>query len=293
MSILRPATRRAAVLLLLFCALLWSSAGVITRHVAAAEGLELTFWRSFFCLLTLIPILAWHERGNPLRPVWAMGWPGLASGLMWAVMFTCFMIAIARTSVANVLLVVGLAPFLAALAGWMVLGERIGRSTWLAIALAALGVWWMVRDGISAEGIQGMLIALGVPLASATNLVMLRKLGAQIDLAPAVLVGAALSCLISLPFALPFEASARDLWLLATLGAFQLAIPCWLMVGAANRLAPHEVALIALLEVVLGPLWTWMGAGEALPMATLQGGLVIIAALVGNALVQPRRAGLT
>jgi drug/metabolite transporter (DMT)-like permease len=290
---LRPATRRAAVLLLLFCALLWSSAGVITRHVTDVEGMELTFWRSFFCALTLLPILALHERGNPLRPVLAMGWTGLASGLMWAVMFTCFMIAIARTSVANVLLVVGLAPFLAAVAAWLVLRERIGRTTWVAIALAALGVWWMVREGVSTDGLQGMLIALGVPLASATNLVMLRKMGAKLDLAPAVLVGALLSCAISLPFAWPFNAGAYDLLLLAILGAFQLALPCWLMVGAANRLAPHEVALIALLEVVLGPLWTWLGAGEALPMATLQGGVVIIAALVGNAMLQPRRAVVT
>lgn len=51
--------------------------------------------------------------------------------------------------------------------------------------------------------------------------------------------------------------------------------------------------MIALLEVVLGPLWTWLGAGEALPMATLQGGVVIIAALVGNAMLQPRRAVVT
>ncbi|MEN9761605.1 MAG: hypothetical protein RI906_1431 [Pseudomonadota bacterium] len=266
---------------------------MITRHVTDVEGMELTFWRSFFCALTLLPILALHERGNPLRPVLAMGWTGLASGLMWAVMFTCFMIAIARTSVANVLLVVGLAPFLAAVAAWLVLRERIGRTTWVAIALAALGVWWMVREGVSTDGLQGMLIALGVPLASATNLVMLRKMGAKLDLAPAVLVGALLSCAISLPFAWPFNAGAYDLLLLAILGAFQLALPCWLMVGAANRLAPHEVALIALLEVVLGPLWTWLGAGEALPMATLQGGVVIIAALVGNAMLQPRRAVVT
>jgi hypothetical protein len=44
------------------------------------------------------------------------------------------------------------------------------------------------------------------------------------------------------------------------------------------------VALIALLEVVLGPVWTWLGAGEAIPAATVQGGLVVLAALVGNEL---------
>jgi len=43
------------------------------------------------------------------------------------------------------------------------------------------------------------------------------------------------------------------------------------------------MALIGLLEVVLGPIWAWVGAGEAMPPATMQGGLVVIVALVIDA----------
>lgn len=264
---------------------------MITRHVAAAEGMELTFWRSFFCALTLLPILAWHERGNPLKPVLAMGWTGLASGLMWAVMFTCFMIALTRTSVANTLLVIGLSPLLAALLARVVLGQTINRVTWAAIIAAGAGIWWMVHEALSADGLTGILIALGVPLASAINLVTLRRMHAQLDLAPAVLLGALISCAATLPLAWPLSAGLPDLLILAFLGAFQLALPCWLMVRALAWLAPHEVALIALLEVVLGPLWAWLFAGEATPAATLQGGAIVLLALVINTLAnrQPPR----
>lgn len=282
------AAHRRAALLLAFCALLWSIAGVITRHLEAADGFEITFWRAFFCALSVLAILGWQRRGNPFAPVREMGWPGLFSGAMWGVMFTCFMLALTRTSVANTLLVMSVAPLFAALLGRIVLGTRVSGATALAILMAGAGIWWMVREGVSADGVAGMAIALAVPVASAINIVTLKRLHAHVDLAPAVLVGAVLCCIATAPMAWPFEASIRDLALLALLGAVQLAIPCFLMIRAVRQLAPHEVALIALLEVVLGPIWAWLGAGEAMPAATIQGGLVVLAALAGDTLLARR-----
>lgn len=290
-SLFTPRSTRSAVWLMVICAVLWSSAGALTRQLDTTRGFEISFWRSFFCGLAMLLILGLQERGRPLRPVLRMGWTGLFSGLMWAVMFTCFMVALTRTSVANTVLVIGISPLLAALLGRVVLGEAIARLTWVAIAGAGAGIWWMVREAISAEGLSGMLIALGVPVASAINLVTLRRLHAQLDLAPAVLLGALISCIATLPLAWPFSAGPRDLLIIALLGAFQLALPCWLMVRALAWLAPHEVALIALLEVVLGPLWAWMFVGEATPLATLQGGAIVLAALVINALAGQGRTG--
>ncbi len=280
----RELSHRHAALLLAFCALCWSIAGVFTRYLERAESFEVTFWRSFFCAVAMLAILAWQRRGNPLVAVLAMGWPGLFSGLMWAIMFTCFMIAITRTSVANTLLVLSVAPLLAALLGRVVLGTRVGTMTWMAIVLAGFGIWWMVRDGLAAGGAGGMLIAAAVPVASAINIVTLKRLQANVDLAPAVLIGAVLSCLATLPLSWPFAATANDVAILALLGFVQLAIPCFLMIRAVRSLAPHEVALIALLEVVFGPIWAWLGADEILTIATIQGAIVVLAALVGNAL---------
>jgi drug/metabolite transporter (DMT)-like permease len=284
---------RNAVLLLCFCALLWSTAGVFTRQLERAESFEVTFWRSLFCVLGVGVVLALRNRGNPLRPMIAMGAPGLISGLMWAIMFTCFMVALTRTTVANVLLVSSLSPLLAALLAWLVLRERIRVKTWLAIGVAAFGIWWMVRDGVSAQGIAGMLIALGVPIAAAVNLVTLRKMRARIDLAPAVLLGGLLSCAATLPGAWPLSATYNDLAILAFLGLFQLALPCVLMVRVARYLAPQEIALIALLEIVLGSLLAWAGAGEALSTATLQGGAIVLFALIANELVPDWQASST
>ncbi len=273
------------MLLMAFCALCWSIAGVLTRRLEHVESFDVTFWRSLFCALTMLVLLAWQRRGNPLADIAKMGWPGLLSGAMWGVMFTCFMIALTRTSVANALLVMSVSPLLAAMLGRVVLGTRLGVFDWIATLLAGFGIAWMVRDGIDAEGMIGMAIAFGVPVASSVNIVMIKRLQASVDLAPAVLVGALLSCAFTLALAWPVHASAVDLPILALLGSVQLAIPCFLMVLAVRGLAAHEVALIALLEVVFGPLWAWIGAGEAIPAATLQGGAVVLFALAANAML--------
>jgi drug/metabolite transporter (DMT)-like permease len=201
---------------------------------------------------------------------------------MWAVMFTCFMIALTFTSVANVLVVMAASPLLAALLGMLVLRESVPLRTWLAIGGAGIGLIWMVREGLSGDGLTGMAIAFAVPVAAALNLVLLKKTGARLDLMPSVLLGALICMGITLPLAWPLSASAGDLLILAALGCLQLALPCMLMVRVAHHLAPHEIALLGLLEVVLGPLWAWIGAGEHPGGSTIQGGALVLGALALN-----------
>ena len=283
-----PANHRAhrnALLVLLLCTVLWSTAGVATRQLESANGFEIAFWRSLFCALFVVLVMVVRHRGRWVTQIASTGLPGLLSGMMWAVMFTCFMLGLARTTVANVLVVMAAAPLLAALLGLLVLRERVLPRTWVAIAIAAAGIVWMVRDGLSSEGLSGMAIAFAVPVASAINIVLLKRIGARVDLVPAVLLGALFSCLVTLPLAWPVvQTSAHDLAILAALGVFQLAVPCMLMVRAAQHLAPHEIALLGLLEVVLGPLWAWLGAGEQPSGATLQGGALVLIALALNEL---------
>jgi drug/metabolite transporter (DMT)-like permease len=278
------------------CTLLWSTAGVVTRHLAqdlqSAGRFEITFWRSLFAALFVAGYLFLIRRDG-VSALRAAGAPGLLSGLMWAVMFIFFMLALTLTTVANTLLVLSLSPLLTALLARLVLKSPIGARTWTAIAAATVGMVWMVSGGGSgAPGgthLLGMLVAFAVPLASAINLVTLQKTRAEVDLVPAVFIGGAVSAALMLPLALPFTAAPRDLALLAGLGFFQLGLPCMLMVVAARTLAAPEVALLALLEVVFGALWAWLGAGEVPATATLAGGALVLAALVGNELATLRR----
>ncbi len=291
-------SHRKAVWVMVVAALLWSIAGVVSRHLEAARGFEVTFWRSAFNALALV-ILLGRLRGMAVlvgtlrgggRALWL-------SGLCWSVMFTAFMLALTLTSVANVLVTMAIGPLFTALASRFVLGHRLAARTWGAIALAGLGIAWMYGHEVSTgdpRHLLGTLVALAVPLAAATNWTLLQHLrsrpGAGADMLPAVLIGAVLSALLTLPLALPFSASAHDLGLLALLGVVQLAVPCLMAVSAARVLSAPEIALLGLLEVIFGVLWAWLGAGEAPSLAVLGGGAMVLLALAGNELLALRRS---
>jgi drug/metabolite transporter (DMT)-like permease len=289
----RAGDHRRAVLLMAATALMWSTAGVVTRHLTPqlvdAGRFEVAFWRSLFAALFVGGYLLMARREG-LRPVWASGRAGLVSGLMWATMFSTFMLALTLTSVADTLIVMSLAPLVTALLARDVLRAPVPPRTWVAIGAATLGIVAMFAgasggDAGAAPGRWlGVAIAFAIPLAQAVNLVTLQKTRAHVDLVPAVFIGGAIGAAAMLPLALPLRAGASDLILLAGLGCFQLGLPCMMMVVAARRLSAPEVSLLGLLEVVLGPIWAWLGAGEVPAARTLTGGAIVVAALVGNEL---------
>ncbi len=275
-------------------ALMWSLGGVVSRHLESSEGLEITFWRSTFAAVTVFAWFVLRSRGvNAGGPLAVLAQGGRAvwvSGAMWAVMFTCFMVALTLTKVANVLIVQSLAPVFTALLAWFVLRKRVEARTWIAIAVAAVGIVTMYAVDISGLGgrhVAGVLIALFVPFASAINWVVLQRAGKSVDMSVSVLVGGAISALLCLPFALPLQLSGHDLALLAFLGVVQLGIPCVLVMYVARHVSAPEAALLGLLEVVFGILLTWAFGGERPGMATLIGGSAVLAALVFNEMSRP------
>ncbi len=281
---------RTAVALMVATALMWSLGGVVSRHLQTGEGFEITFWRSVFASLTVLGWFALKRDAGPLRTLVAGGRTVWVSGVMWAVMFTCFMVSLSLTRVANVLIVQCLAPVFTALLAWGVLRKPVGARTWVAIVVAAAGIATMyVVDvsGLSGRHVLGVAIALGIPLAAAVNWVLLQRAGKTMDLSSAVLVGGTLSALAMLPFAWPLAPSAHDLALLALLGVVQLGIPCVLAMHVARHLAAAEVALLALLEVLFGIVLTWLFGGETPGLATLVGGAMVLGALVWNELSKP------
>lgn len=286
-------THRKAILTMIAVTLMWSIAGVVTRQLEAARSFEVTFWRSAFNALALAVLLPAWQGPRAVKQALAGGGRALwASALCWCVMYTAFMVALTLTTVANVLITMSLAPLFTALLSRALLGHRLAPRTWAAIAVAGAGIAWMYGRQVAggeARHLVGTAVALAVPVAAAANWTLLQRRrdrrpagGDDLAMLLAVAVGAVLSAAITLPLSLPFAASVHDLGLLALLGGVQLALPCVLAVSAARALTAPEASLLALLEVVFGVAWAWLGAGEAPGAAVLVGGTLVLLALAGN-----------
>ena len=274
-----------AVVLMVANAAMWSIAGVVTRQLESAQSFEITFWRSLFTFLSLLVLLPLTQGRDVFKGMRQGGVSLWLSGVCWSVMFTAFMLALTMTTVANVLITMAMGPFFTALVARVVLGQRIDVRTALAIVMAALGIAWMFGAEVATQGWLGFVVALCVPLAAAVNWTVVQRAavrGLSVDLAPGVLIGAAISCLVTLPMSMPFQAVATDVAWLALLGLVQLAIPCLLSVACARVLKAPEVSLLALLEVVFGIFLAWWGAGEEPSSSVLSGGLLVLGALLAH-----------
>ena len=276
--------------------LLWSIAGVVTRHLDSAPSFEVTFWRSAFTALTLVIGLTLIRGPDLLRQLVHSPKVIWISGICWSIMFTAFMVAITLTTVANVLIVMALSPLTTALFSRVFLHHRLPTITWLAIVVAGLGIVWMfLYERGATFSLTGSLVSLAVPLAAAVNFTTLQHVGLgkgcegsapdkgpERDMLQAVLIGAILSALATLPLAWPFQASNHDLGMLSLLGIFQLAIPCLMVVHVSSELSAPEISLLSLLEVIFGVAWAWLWAGEHLSANTLFGGSLVLGALIAN-----------
>ena len=266
-------------------AFLWSTAGVATRHLEYARAFEVTFWRSLFALISLLVILPLFQGRSVFQKLRHAGGALWVSGICWATMYTGYMVSLTLTTVGNVLVILSVGPLLTAIAARILIGYRVPGRTWVAIVVAGVGMAYMFASQVGSASIVGSLVALTIPIAAAVNWTVSQRAhdqGHNLDLVPAVLLGALLSTLATCLLAYPFHASAHDVTLLGILGLFQLAIPCVLCMVCARVLHAPEISLLQLLEVIFGILLAWLGANEVPGTPVLLGGSLVIGALVAN-----------
>jgi drug/metabolite transporter, DME family len=187
----------------------------------------------------------------------------------------------------------GITPFLAALGGRLVLGERVARHTWAAMTLAAAGVALMLGQGMALGRLGGNLLALGSATSFALYGVLLRY-NRQTDMLPAVLYSGVYGSVLGLAVRLatggpepPLARIAlppRDLALCFGMGVLQLSLGMALYTRASRYLRAAELQLLATTELILAPIWVWIGVGEVPTMATLVGGGLIFLAVLAQAL---------
>src|SRR5438445_10164917 len=285
-----PATRRGA-LLVACAAVCWSSVGVIARLVTTSPWTT-SLWRSLSASIFLAVVL-WIVRRRSIVAQWRDGGrPMLAVAVCMALASTCFIFSLARTSVANTLILISTGPYVAGVLGWMLLGERVAPRTWRTMGVALAGAVVMVSDSYARGAIAGDLLAIVMAASFATATVLVRR-HPEIQMAPAAALATALTALVALPLAEPLTTSPRDLALLAFFGVGNFSAGFLLFMNGARLLPVAQSALVGMLETVLGPLWVWLVLNERPGAASLAGGALILGALLANTLVDlatPRRA---
>jgi len=287
-----PERRRAREgrLAILLAAVAWSTAGLGQRSLEATAVTQVA-GRAFFAALALFALVLAMERRGTVRAFLGMGRSGLAMTVFLAISSGAFLLALNHTSVANVLFMQAAAPMMAALLGWVLISEPVDGRTWAALLLAGAGVAVMAAGSLDA-GIG----AVGLPLlmtASFAMVIVIARHRRDVSMMPATCASQVLVVVVCAPFVTLGSVGGGDWAILAALGVGQMGLGLAFLTIGARLIPPAQVAIISLLEVVLGPLWVWLAYDERPSAATLAGGAIVVAAVVVQAVGLPGSRAVT
>jgi drug/metabolite transporter (DMT)-like permease len=256
-------------------ALAWSLAGILQRQLHLGLASQLA-GRAVFAFLAVLLFVAIAERGQVVRAFRAIGRPGLAIAVLFAISSGSFITALNDTSVANVLVVQALVPLAAALLG-MLVGERVGPRTWLAMGIAVAGIA-VIAGAPPRPSAPGLFFSFVTVLTFAATIVIARH-RADVSMAPATCLSQVLVFAAFAPFAHLSGMGGPNLGWLALLGVVQMGLGLFFLFLGARLIPAATVGLISQLEIVLGPLWVWLAGIERPSVPTIAGGVIVLGAV--------------
>ena len=267
-------TRNKGLILSFIGVLILSPDSLLIRLVDL-DDFSLIFYRSALPIVTILIFLIYTYQKSFLKSFYLIGIPGIIYAILYAITHICFVYSIQNTAVANTLVLIASAPIFAALFSVFILKEIPSLFTWIVILIAMFAMIIIGVGSFTTTGLYGDLMALIVAIGMGFSMVLVRLFKNK-DLVPACLLGCLISALYALPFGINFDLNNNQFILILIMCLILLPIPFMIMTISPKFAPAHEVALIFLLESVLGTTWVWFIIQEVPPLNTIIGGILLL-----------------
>jgi len=271
-------SRRKAVILLVFAAVLWSTSGVFVKALDW-QPLSILAGRGIF---TSILFLLYMRR----LPKKVTRWTLLAAGGSMATQFL-FVTSTKLTTAANSIFLQYTAPIYVVVLAFLLLREKPFRSDLIAMGIIFLGMTLFFGDQLSPDGFYGNILAV---LSGVTSAIMMVSFRAQKNSSPedSVLIASFVIAIFGFPSVLKESWTLSSWSVLAYLGIFQIGVAFIFFTKGIKHIPALEANLIGTLEPILNPVWVFLFLGERMGNSALLGGLVVLVGVIVSAVGSAR-----
>ena len=253
--------------------------GLIIRSFETNDIWQILLVRSFFFMIALIIFLVLTYKKDTIAVIKKSGLPAVVAGLFLSLSFVAYIVAMSKTSVANVVFIISTQTIFLAIFGYLFLREKISFKGFVAITLAFAGIVVMIGDSVNQGTLFGNIVAFAIPI-NFTILVMIIRKFPKLDMVPAIFYSGIFSGLYGLFLSNSMHFSANDLLMGFLLGVPQLAFG-FICVTIGTKTTPAvTVGLLMLLETIFAPIWVWIFLNETPPLSVFTGGAIIIFAVI-------------
>jgi len=278
------------LLFVFFAALLWSTGGLFIKWTKLS-GLELSFYRSLFAIITVAIVT--RKEGFGLNRITAV------ASALYAVLLVLFVLATKQTTAANAIFLQYTAPVYLLILEPVIYKERFRSRDLITVLVCVGGMTLFFVGQLRPQDVSGNLLALASGLCFALYFLLLRHSKSRaVNRASSVIYGNLLAVVLLAPIgiaALP-TIDMRDALCVVYLGVVQLGLAYILFTTAMARgVRSLDAGIVGYIEPVLNPVWVFLVLGEQPSRWALVGGAIIIAAVFTHTLIeakQKRRARL-
>ena len=274
--------KKHAVLLILLGGTFMSFVGLYMRLLSEADGFQILFYRSLSLSFMVGLVCCLRRRVMPLTFLKSIDRTDFLIGLVISLAFACYVFAMLYTTVASTLLILSATPFMTATIGWLWISERPKAITWVAMAFASAGIYFMVKSGHQLGNNVGNVLALLSGFWFALMLVMARRSGKD-DILGGTFIGGVICIIIGASMAFLVGTGLKvltlDLFIILVMGAFGIGIGIAFVTWGASHVPAAEVSILVLIESVLGPIWPWLLLGETMTLSEIFGGALVLASV--------------
>ena len=253
--------------------------GLIIRSFETNDIWQILLIRSLFFIIALTAFLFLTYKKNTINIIKKSGFPAIVAGLFLSLSFVAYVVAMSKTTVANVVFIISTQTIFLALFGFLFLKEKITLKGLIAITLAFVGMLAMVGDSINQGTLFGNIVAFAIPI-NFTILVMIIRKFPNLDMVPAIFYSGIFSGIYGLVLAGNLTFSSNDILMGFLLGVPQLAFGFICVTIGTKTTKAVTVGLLMLLETIFAPIWVWIFLNEVPPISVFMGGAIIISAVI-------------
>lgn len=280
---------KRGVAMVALAGVVWSLQGVTIRIIDVANAEQTVFWRAIGQLVVQLALVTALSRGRVLQAFQAAGLAAIIGGLCIMTASTAFVFALSYTTVANVVFILAASPFVSALLAWLILGEVVSGRTIAAMTIALVGIGVMVSEGQFTANLTGNLFAFLACLGF-SGIAVVARWGRGVSMLPAPCWGALAMILVAYYLSAgDVSVPPSDIGVAMFSGGVITATGATLFLLGSRYVPAAVLTLLTLTEVVLAPVWVWIGFDEVPGTLTLVGGVIVLGAITVEGLLRIRQ----
>ena len=270
--------------------IVWSFGAVLKRLSEDVDAFQYLIWRSVGIIVVIEFLSALKRQPFPTIRAWRSGRWMVSANLGLFLASIAFVYAVDTTTATNAAFLGSLTPLVAVLFTRF-LGERLSKSTIVAIAVGVVGLLLTVFGDIESGNMLGNASALLASVGFAIYTVSVRSDPSR-DWSPVLsgygLLMIVVCTIVTLARNRPLVPAGDDIARALLHGAVFIVVGTLLFNAASKQVPAVPMTVFAQAEMVFVPIWSVIILDERPAALAILGGAIIFAAVIGKAVYDTR-----